>query len=87
MRNMKNIDVVDIILKSYDADYPSDKIHSILETKFMASLSPEQKIQYKNITLENEYMTPSRKREIIRYVLAFVATINGTPQSPNIYFD
>lgn len=87
MRNMKRIDVVDIILKSYDADYPNKKIQSILEAKFVANLTPEQRLQYTNITLENDYMSHERKKNLIKYVLAFVSTINGVPQIPDIIFD
>lgn len=80
------IDIVEILYKSFKEQKP-DNIISCYEKKFTDTLSTEQALLYYNVKLENTYSKNGEERELIKFVLDFVAKLNGQSDVKNIHFD
>lgn len=82
-----DIDIVDIIYKKFNSQTPKEHIMSLYEEKFYNTLNDKQKNEYLNCIRELSLDNSINQRELIKYVLEFVARVNCIPIEKNIIFD
>ena len=83
----KEIDIESIIYKEFKSKLPKE-FSSLPQRELIKTLDDKQKLLLQNTLLALNYEFDSIMKDLIAYVLTFVAsTNNATRSSNNIFFD